>query len=232
MIGILPLFDADKESYWMLPGYMKGIEDAGGIPVMLPLSTDQETLEVLASTFDGFLFTGGQDLNPAMYNENIKDGCGELCHDRDKMEEALFQLVMHLDKPVFGICRGLQLFNVLLGGTLYQDIPTEMLTKTKITHKQNPPYDKPVHSVYIEAGNILHQILDTEVLMVNSYHHQGIKKLSNQLVCVAQSEDGLVEAVVIPNKTFALAVQWHPEFSYQTDDRSFRLFVEFVESCK
>ncbi|AKG34981.1 gamma-glutamyl-gamma-aminobutyrate hydrolase family protein [Paenibacillus durus] len=230
MIGILPLYDKDKESYWMLPGYMKGIEDAGGIPFMLPLTSDIEIITKIANRFDGFLFTGGHDVNPEIYGENVEEVCGEMCKERDDMETALFKQVVDLDKPAFGICRGIQLFNALLGGTLYQDIPTQL--RSEVEHKQVPPYTKPVHNVYIEKGNPLYHIIQTESLKVNSYHHQGIKQLSEQLLSVAEAEDGLIEAVIMPQKKFIFAVQWHPEFNYKLDDYNFRLFEEFVRSCE
>ncbi len=232
MIGVLPLYDHAKESYWMLPGYMKGIEEAGGIPVMLPLTSNPEIVTAIANTFDGFLFTGGQDINPELYGERLEHVCGELCPERDEMERLLFRQVMELDKPAFGICRGLQLFNVLLGGTLYQDIPTQRQAAHKIEHKQKPPYTNPVHTVYIDKGNPLYQILQTESLRVNSYHHQGIKELSERLMAAAVAEDGLIEAVWMPDKRFILAVQWHPEFSYKADDGHFKLFAAFVKSCR
>lgn len=231
LVGVLPLYDSEKDSYWMLPGYMKGIEEAGGIPIMLPLTTDDETILRLANTFDGFLFTGGHDINPKLYGEEIGDKCGEICFTRDTMEAKLFKQVIELDKPALGICRGLQLFNVLLGGTLYQDIPTQ-LSHSNIKHKQKPPYTEPVHNVYIAKNTLLYHILQIDTLKVNSYHHQGIKSISEHLESAATAEDGLIEAVVMPNKKFTLAVQWHPEFNYKFDDNNFKLFVEFVRACK
>jgi len=198
---------------------------------MLPLTTDKEVIRRLATTLDGFLFTGGQDIHPELYGEEIDELCGELCTERDRMETVLFKQVVELDKPTLGICRGLQLFNALLGGTLYQDIPSQRSDST-ITHKQNPPYTEPAHDVTIVKDTLLYQILQTDSLKVNSYHHQGIKDLSEQLVAAARAGDGLVEAVAMPNKKFILAVQWHPEFNYQFDDHHFKLFLEFVRSCK
>ncbi|OPH50562.1 amidotransferase [Paenibacillus ferrarius] len=232
MIGVLPLYDKSKDSYWMLPGYMKGIEEAGGIPVILPMTSDRDVILTLAESFDGFLFTGGHDINPLIYGEQEDEVCGELCEARDVLESVLFEQVVQLNKPAFGICRGLQLFNALLGGTLYQDIPTQRGSDSQVTHKQEPPYTLPIHHVYIDKGNALHQIIGKESVSVNSYHHQGIKALSEQLVAVAQAEDGLIEAVIMPEKKFIFAVQWHPEFSYQADDFNFKLFVQFVKSCE
>ncbi|MDD9269010.1 gamma-glutamyl-gamma-aminobutyrate hydrolase family protein [Paenibacillus sp. GCM10023248] len=231
LIGVLPLVDTDKDSYWMLAGYMKGIEEAGGIGVMLPMTADPEVIRTLAGTFDGFLFTGGHDINPELYGEAIDGVCGELCEERDVMEKLLFDEVLKLDKPAFGICRGLQLFNALLGGTLYQDIPAQRSAGKLIAHKQQPPYSEPVHAVVIADGNPLYEIVGKESLMVNSYHHQGIKQLSEQLQAVAYAEDELIEAVAMPGKKFVMAVQWHPEFCYQIDEPSFRLFAAFVSAC-
>lgn len=229
MIGVLPLYDEHKESYWMLPGYMKGIEDAGGLPVMLPLTSDETIIHQLAHTFDGFLFTGGHDVDPEIYGEVPNELCGVLCTERDKMEMLLFKQAVELDKPILGICRALQLFNALLGGTLYQDLPAQW--NSEINHKQQPPYSVPAHNVHIEKDTLLHEIIGTEAFMVNSYHHQGIKQLSDQLEAVAHAEDGLIEAVVLPGQTFTLAVQWHPEFSYKHDAYNFKLFVAFVKAC-
>lgn len=231
MIGVLPLYDTGKDSYWMLPGYMKAIEQEGGIPVMLPLTTDKDNITALAENFDGFLFTGGQDINPKMYKETAEEFCGEWCDERDEMEKLLFDRVTELNKPAFGICRGLQLFNVLSGGSLYQDIPDQMVAEIAVSHKQKPPYADPSHSVHIYKGTLLHDILQTEHIEVNSYHHQGIKMLPAALTAAAAAEDGLVEAVTMENKKFILAVQWHPEFSYTADSNSIKLFSAFVNAC-
>ena len=123
MIGILPLVDIERESYWMLPGYMRGVEEAGGLPVMLPLTANRPELEQLAAGFDGFLFTGGHDVNPALYGQTPSALCQEVCEARDNMEKILFPLVFERNKAVLGICRGAQLINAVLGGTLYQDLP-------------------------------------------------------------------------------------------------------------
>ncbi|MEL7648668.1 MAG: gamma-glutamyl-gamma-aminobutyrate hydrolase family protein [Sedimentibacter sp.] len=231
MIGVIPLYDEKKESYWMLPGYMKGIERAGGIPVVLPLTSDADIIASIADKFDGFLFTGGHDVDPGMYGEKKEEYCGEPCSERDVMEEALFKRVIELDKPAFGICRGLQLFNVLLGGSLYQDMIIQREPKSNIEHRQKPPYDKPVHSVHIEKDTILYDILEKETINVNSYHHQGIKQMSKKLMCAAEAEDGMIESVYMSDKRFVLAVQWHPEFMFNVDDDNLKLFVEFVRAC-
>lgn len=229
LIGIVPLVDAERESYWMLPGYMKGIEQAGGIPVMLPLLDGAEELRQLAETLDGVLLTGGQDVSPALYGCAPSAQCGECCPARDAMEQALFPLLRAQGKPVLGICRGIQLINVLMGGTLYQDLPTEH--PSDIEHHQTLPYDRPCHTVRLLPGSPLHALLETDVLPVNSYHHQAIRELAPGLAAMAVAGDGLVEAVCAPEPPFLWAVQWHPEFSYRSDENSRKIFRRFVEAC-
>jgi putative glutamine amidotransferase len=232
IIGVVPLWDSEKDSLWMLPGYMHGIERAGGLPIMLSLTTDKVALEQICRTVDGLLFTGGQDVSPALYGEEKADCCGEICASRDIMEAMLFSLfVTELDKPAFGICRGIQFINALLGGTLYQDLDTQYKTVPQLCHHQKQPYDKPSHKVSIKQGNPLHALLMADEIAVNSCHHQGVKELSPELVCMAVAEDGLVEAVYMPGKKFVWAVQWHPEYSLN-DENSKKLFLTFVDACK
>ena len=230
IIGVLPLFDSEKDSFWMLPGYMEGIEGAGGVPVMLPLTASEEELNTLLSVCGGFLFTGGQDVNPALYGAQKSPHCGEICTARDEMETALLKKALAADKPILGICRGIQIINAALGGTLYQDLETEH--PSKIEHHMSPPYDRGVHSVTILKDSPLGDILKTDTLRVNSYHHQAVSTPAPALTEAARSEDGLIEAVYMKDKRFVLAVQWHPEFSFQTDDNSKKIFSAFVAACQ
>ncbi len=226
IIGLLPLVDTEKESYWMLPGYMEGIIQAGGLPVMLPLTDNPQLLNQLAETADGFLFTGGHDISPSLYGEKPIPQCGESVQLRDNMEKLLLKTVLKLNKPVLGICRGIQLINAVLGGTLYQNLPTQCNSTTE--HHQRPPYDIPIHTVTLDTESPLYSLLKTEQLEVNSYHHQAIKDLAPPLSAMACSPDGLVEAVYMRNKKFVWAVQWHPEFSYKSNQSSQLIFKEFV----
>jgi len=229
MIGVIPLYDEKKESYWMLPGYMTGLEAAGAIPVMLPLTGNQEVLLPLMEQLDGLLLTGGHDIDPGLYGETPRPECGTRCPERDRMETIAAEACLNADKPLFGICRGLQFLNVLLGGTLYQDIPTQK--PGKVSHQMTPPYNRAVHSVSVEPKTLLYEISGKEELAVNSYHHQGIKTLAPPLRAMAAAKDGLIEAAYHPEKTFVAAVQWHPEFSWQTDGDSLKLLTAFVLAC-
>ena len=228
LIGVVPLWDDSKSSFWMLPGYLMGIKAAGGIPITLPLTSESSVVRQLAITVDGILFTGGHDISPALYGQEKLDVCGLVCAERDETERLLFTETLRLNIPAFGICRGIQLFNTLLGGNLYQDIPFQM--QSQIPHKQQPPYSQPSHTVQLVCGTPLHTLLGVDSLSVNSCHHQGICTLASELVIMAQAPDGLAEAVYMPGKAFVWAVQWHPEYVLN-DPASRALFSAFVMAC-
>lgn len=230
MIGVIPLVDLQRESYWMLPGYFQGLEEAGAVPVMLPLSSDPDCLAQIADSFDGFLLTGGQDVEPDVYHAEKLPLCGECSPERDSMECALLPLVLEKDKPVLGICRGIQIINAALGGTLYQDLPVQH--PSEVVHHMDPPYDRASHSVDLIADAPLASILGCSRIGVNSCHHQGIRELAPSLLPAAIAEDGLVEGAYMPGKRFVLAVQWHPEFSFRKDPCSRAILSAFVRACR
>jgi putative glutamine amidotransferase len=197
---------------------------------MLPLTSDEAALRQLADLCAGFLFTGGQDVFPGLYGEELLPCCGAISEARDAMEQLLFSIaVREQNKPVLGICRGIQILNALLGGTLYQDLPSQF-THSVLTHRQKPPYDRPVHQVRMMAGSPLHELLGVDVLDVNSSHHQGIAELSPELSPMAEAEDGLIEAVYMKDKPFVWAVQWHPE-TLVSDESSEKIFRAFTDAC-
>jgi len=230
LIGVLPLWDDERESMWMLPGYFEGIMEAGGLPVMLPMTEDPEMLDRLADMCDGFLFTGGHDVSPEVYCKPVRVDNVVSCPARDRMEEPLLERLLNLDKPVLGICRGLQFINGALGGDLYQDLPTQH--PSDICHRQTPPYDVPVHEVKILKGTPLYELLGEDRIEVNSRHHQAVMELSHCLRMMAESPDGLCEAAWMPGQKFLWAVQWHPEHSFEKDENSRKILRALVEACE
>ena len=230
MIAIVSLYDEKLESYWMLPGYAQGLEAAGAAPVMLSLSTDADVLRQYAAAFDGFLFPGGQDLPPSLYGQAPSDKLGPTVPQRDAMEEKFFPLALATGKPMLGICRGIQLFNVMLGGTLVQAIPS--LRPSDIQHHETEPYDKIAHLVDVVPGTPLFEAVGVSQMTVNSYHHQCVDTLGQGLRVAATAPDGVIESVYLPEHKFALAVQWHPEFSRLSDENSRKIFQAFVDACR
>jgi len=229
IIGVMPLWDDEKNSLWMLPGYFEGLTQAGGIPIMLPLTNDETELDRLMEMCNGFLFTGGHDVSPDLYGEVPLKDMVSSCRKRDEMESYILKKAIEADKPVLGICRGIQFINAALGGTLYQDISTQYETDTE--HHQKPPYDIPAHKVNIIKDSPLYKCISAEQIEVNSYHHQAVKDVAPELKVMAVSEDGLVEALYMPEQRFLWAVQWHPEFSYKTDVNSRKIFQVFIETA-
>ena len=229
LVGVMPLYDDERESLWMLPGYNDGVAEAGGIPLMLPLERDPAVVERMADLMDGFLFTGGHDVDPGVYGARDEEGVCVTCPARDAMERAYLEAALALDKPVLGICRGIQVINALLGGTLWQDLPRER--PSDLEHHQAPPYDRPAHAVELVAGSPLRVALGRARLMVNSYHHQAVRDLAPALRPMAHATDGLVEAVWLPGKRMVWAVQWHPEFSHLVDADARAIFAHFVAAC-
>ena len=226
LIGVMPLWDDEKESLWMLPGYLDGITDAGGIPVVFPFSANEQELDQLTDLCGGFLFTGGHDVSPEIYGETPLPGLVDICRKRDAMETLVLKKAMAADKPILGICRGIQFINAVLGGSLWQDLPTQH--SSTVDHHQCAPYDVPVHDVNILHGTPLYSCLGTETLPVNSYHHQAVRHIAPGLSAMAVSPDGLTEALYKPDQRFLWAVQWHPEFSWQTDENSRKIFRAFT----
>jgi putative glutamine amidotransferase len=228
IVGVLPLWDDEKESLWMLPGYFDGVITNGGIPIMLPMTDDKYIIEKIVEKCDGFLFTGGHDVSPYIYGEEPLEGLVSSNRKRDEMELILLGKAIESDKPVLGICRGIQFINAALGGTLYQDIPKQY--PSGVEHHQKPPYNRYIHTVTVNVDSPLHKCLNTDIIHVNSYHHQAVKRIAADLKVMATSEDGLTEAVYMPGQKFLWGIQWHPEFMYSTDDNSKKIFKAFIDA--
>lgn len=228
VIGVTPLWDEEKQSIWMLPGYTDGVQSAGGLPVILPLTDDEAVLGQLAKSLDGLLITGGQDVNPALYGAERSPKTVETSTLLDRMEQILLEKFLELDKPVLGICRGIQFLNVYFGGTLYQDIKEEL----KQEHHQDHPYDHFWHLVDITPGSPLSDILGKKDIEVNSIHHQAIHDVAPDLKVMATTEQGLVEGLYLPGKKYVLGIQWHPEYMYKTDENSQKIFASLVEASR
>ena len=228
IIGVTPLWDAERKSVWMLPDYLEGIKAAGGVPVVLPLEMSEEDAIRIVETCDGFLFTGGQDVTPELYG--MKDATGSIVPspERDRLETLLLEKALQADKAVLGICRGLQFINVFLGGTLWQDLPSQH--PSDIVHRQGKPYGVPTHKVMLEGD--LKALLGKDILEVNTLHHQAVKELAGDLTPMAVAPDGIVEAARMPGMRFVWAVQWHPEYMFKTDADSLAIFSCFVKQCK
>ena len=229
IIAILAQVDDDKNTK-LAAAYTEAIEKSGGVPLIFPYTEDEETVDRLTELCDGFLFSGGADIEPSLYGEQRSPHCGESQGYRDSLELRVFAKVFEAGKPIMGICRGAQLINVALGGTLYQDIPTEL--DTKIPHSQSEGKNMPSHSVVIKHGTPLYGIVGKSQMPANSFHHQALKHLGKGLSVMAESIDGVIEAVYHTGARYLRAYQWHPERLYESSTENKVLFDDFLNAVR
>lgn len=211
--------------------YVHAVENAGGVPVLIPLLGDLDGLKSLLPRLDGLLLSGGMDIEPSQYGELPHPKLGEVDPHLDALELALAQWAINEDFPTLGICRGHQLLNVALGGTLYQDLAEQYPDSLR-----HPNWDKPrntkTHSVHIEVGSHIAHILGTQSIEANSLHHQAVKKPGHSVRITGRADDGVVEMLEVTNRRFMLGVQCHPEELYQDDATWTKLFLAFVDACE
>ena len=231
IIGITPQYDYNNNFVRIQNNYLKAIKAAGGIPFLLPLEIDKKDLDQIINHIDGFLFSGGPDIDPFLFGEETIPGGGIVIPERDAMEQATFSYAYKHDKPMLGVCRGLQAFNIFLGGTIYQDLTTQYLHSPSICHYQKSGDRVLTHSINIIPNTLLSSIIPKETIKVNSFHHQAIKSLSPNLKPAAKSKDSIIEAAYSVTRTFLLGVQWHPEHLYSFDNNQLAIFEAFILAC-
>lgn len=220
LIGLTPyaMEKEDRREFRLGRRYCEQIQAAGGLPLVLPFTEDPAEMAQMAALCDGFLFTGGEDIDPPCYGETKIPECGAVDRQRDAFELSLMGEVEKLGKPVLGICRGIQLMNVFYGGSLWQDLESQ---KGLAKELHSPGHYNEIHSVRIHPETRLAAILGPGDYPVNSSHHQTVKQ--TRLTVSAETGDGLIEAIEAPGERFVLGVQWHPE--RLSDGRLFRALV-------
>lgn len=234
IIGI-PCFTAERADthrpiYGNNQAYVRAVERAGGVPVLIPPLPDESSMRAICDRLDGLLLTGGEDVDPDLYGEQPLPECGVADRQRDELELAFTRWALDADTPLLGICRGMQLLNIACGGSLYQDLGTQQ-PQTQQHAQVHHPRSHRAHDIHILPGSRLASILDTSRHSVNSLHHQAVNRLGDGVRIVAWSPDDVAEAMELPAYAFALAVQYHPEELEPTDEASRRLFSAFVAAC-
>lgn len=212
--------------------YVTAVLRAGGIPVLLPIGLSPADLAKVLVNVDGVLLPGGGDMHPDFYQEPLTDQIMRVDMARDEIEVAVVQAAVARQLPLLGICRGIQVMNVALGGTLWADLPSQMPGSLVHDFDEVQPRRYEAHAVSIEEGALLAQVLDCTETAVNSLHHQGIKALAPGLCAVAFAPDGLIEAVEVPDHPFAIGVQWHPEWLVPDRLDMVNLFDQFVQAAR
>ena len=223
LIGVVSSRDGGKMV--MNQTYLNAVWYAGGVPVVLSYTTDTQKLAEYAAVFDGFLFSGGVDVDPVKYGEEKRFDSVEIDEIRDAFEEALFKAVYPTGKPILGICRGIQSINVWMGGTLYQHMDG---------HRQDVPPEERTHPISVTEGSLFHKLCGKTEVYVNTFHHQAVKTPAPALTVDAVSPEGCIEVVHEEGHRFLLGIQSHPEFycGREDDDHSLKLFEAFIEACR
>jgi putative glutamine amidotransferase len=222
----------DRERVSVPRNYVDAVIAAGGVPMILP--SQEENDEFLLELVDGLLFTGGADIDPEVYGaEAIHPETYGVDAGRDRFELALVNLAVERELPFFCICRGIQVLNVALGGTLIQDIPDQY--SREIQHRQQHSAidaSEASHAVTVREGSLLDATYGSHELSTNSFHHQSVKEVAPQLEIDARTPDGVIEAVSLPGHPFALGVQWHPEMMFEAHAEHLAPFRALVEKAR
>lgn len=214
--------------------YVEGVLEGGGTPLQIPHGVDREGLRTIFERVDGVLLAGGGDVDPAFYSETASERVYGVDRERDEIEMTLVRWAIEDSKPLFAICRGIQVMNVALGGSLYQDIACDMSGAIDHACFQRLGFSRDylAHDVQLSGANQLAQLIGSDHFSVNSLHHQGVRRLAPELTAVGWSPDGLVEAVEVEGHAFAVGVQWHPEALAPKDPSMQRLFDGLVEAAR
>ncbi len=210
--------------------YSRAVLSCGGAPLLVPIAQDESSLGRIVERIDGLVLSGGPDIHPRFYDEQPITGLGEIDADLDETELGIARKAIDADLPVLAICRGLQVINVCLGGTLYQDIAGQV--KGSINHLQKADKGTLTHTVRVEEGTLLHRLLGAETLWVNGKHHQAVKDVAAALNVAARAPDGVIESAEHPGKRFVLGVQWHPEGTWEKDPHARTLFSAFISEAQ
>lgn len=235
LIGVtantMPAKDGRPGTNCVGEAYINAVLNAGGIPVIIPTAITPQKLPQLFQRLDGLLLTGGGDIDPARFNGKPHPRVYDIDDRRDDQETSLVRMAAETGKPFLGICRGIQVINVALGGSLYTDIWDQMPGAVKHDHFPDIPRDHLAHQVTIAPGSRLAQILGGESFSVNSLHHQGLERVAPGLAPVALAVDHLVEAVELEGHPFGLGVQWHPEWlqAYPPQRQLFQALIQAAQ---
>ena len=214
-----------------LVSHLKAVTGAGGAPVIVPLGLEEGAWRAIFERLDGLVLPGGPDVSPAVYGEAPHEKLGHVDEALDWAELTLARWAVAADRPLLAICRGIQVLNVALGGTLYQDISSQLpdaLEHHRPRSRGYPSNDR-AHAVTVKPGSRLAAILGATEVTTNSRHHQAVKMPAPELTVVAHTSDGLIEGIEISDASFAVGVQWHPENLIDKDPAMRRLFETFVE---
>ena len=231
LIGITMRLELATRRFYLGRDYCEAVYAAGGLPVHVPLITESEHIRDIVSKLDGVLLPGcDSDPDPSLYGEDPHPNLGVVVPEKDSTDMQVIAEAEVRGLPIFGICFGMQILNVSRGGTLIQDIPSQV--DNAINHQQGVPRERNSHRIRIEEGSLVAELSSDESnWLVNSHHHQAVKQVGANLKATSWTSDGVIESIEDTTGKPVFAVQWHPELSWQTDELSSALFGRFVSLC-
>lgn len=231
-IGITMRIELETNRFYLARDYSEAVEAAGGLPVHLSLIPRKDYIAGVMSDLDGILLPGSDsDVDPTRYGSEPHTQLGSVHPLKDEMDALVLAEIEKRGLPLLAICFGMQILNVSRGGTLIQDIRSQL--PEAIKHQQGVPRDRRSHSVRLLEESRLKSLAETSNVFVNSHHHQAIEKVGRELVATAWTSDGLIEALEDPRpERFVLAVQWHPEIAWEQDEFSKSLFRNFIKAAE
>lgn len=229
IIGLLCAHETERrDQYYVTNANIQAIVQAGGIPILIPYQPKEQILRILEG-LDGLMIPGGDDVDPGRYGENPILECGDIDPLWDELDLWAAGFALERNLPILAICRGCQVLNVALGGSLIQDIPSQI--KDPIKHAQKAPRWYATHDITVQSASLLGGIWQNDSKKVNSYHHQAIAKVGRGLRIVASAPDGVIEAIESTEHRFALGVQWHPELMTDYYPVARRIFEHFIQAA-
>lgn len=231
VIGITCCYDEIQGRLWLTDYYIKAVLAAGGLPLILPVITPPQKTDQLMALCHGLLLPGGGDIDPLLFNENPHPSSGDICPQCDQLELALARQALAMNIPLLGICRGAQLINVAAGGTVCQDIALQV--KDHLKHSQQAPRWHPTHTITAVENSQLLEIIGTDPVQVNSFHHQMVGRLGTGIKIAAVAPDGVIEAIEYQgDHHFVLGLQYHPEALYKHDSKARAVFDWFIQAAR
>jgi putative glutamine amidotransferase len=231
-IGITMRLESETDRFYLGRDYSEAIEGLGAIPIHISLIPNKDYIADIVSDLDGILLPGSDtDVDPLRYGEESHPKLGRVIFEKEQTDLLVIEEAEKRNLPIMGICFGMQILNVYRGGTLIQDIESQV--ENCIKHQQGQPLARNSHSIEVIENSTLSRLITLAGVQVNSHHHQAVREVGDNLKATARAKDGVIECIEdIRDNKFIIGVQWHPELSWKTDELSRKLFETFIEKCK
>lgn len=215
--------------FYVYSDYVRPIVELGGAPCIIPVLRDEDYYHDSMRNSQGLVLVGGGDVNPFLFGRNVEKNIGPVHPDMDFGEMEMVKIALEMNIPILAICRGIQLLNIVAGGTIHQHIPDNV--PDAFNHSTHFPPGTLAHWVNVDTNSLLYRIVEKEKISVNSNHHQAVSKVGQGTVVCGRADDNVIEAIEMPQKKWVLGVQWHPEIIWRQNEDQKKIFEAFVKAC-